>query len=69
MIFFLILGALVLLAVVGLVVLWVYLDGQITHGGKALLKEVMARLENAENEVSVLKRRVEDLETIAANED
>lgn len=68
MIFSLILGAIVILSIVGLVVLWAYLDGQVTHGGKAALKALTTRLENAENEVSLLKRRVEDLEIIAAND-
>ena len=61
-------GAFVVIALVGLVVLWTYLDGKVRHGGMIALEELTTRLEATENEVSVLKRRVEDLETIAASE-
>ncbi len=68
MIISLISGAFVVIALVGLVVLWAYLDGKVRHGGKVALEELTTRLEATENEVSVLRRRVEDLETIAASD-
>lgn len=61
-------GAFVVIALAGLVVLWTYLDGKVRHGGKVALEELTTRLKATENEVSVLRRRVEDLETIAASE-
>lgn len=61
-------GAFVVIALVGLVVLWTYLDGKVRHDGKVALEELTTRLEATENEVSVLRRRVEDLETIAASD-
>ncbi len=60
-------GALVVIALVGLVVLWTYLDGKVRQGNKVELDEFITRLDATEHEVSSLKRRVEDLETIAAN--
>ena len=64
----LILGAFVVIAIAGLVLFWIFLDKKITYGGRSIIEELRTRLEASENEVSELRRRVEDLETIAANE-
>jgi len=65
----LILGAFVVIVTAVLILLWMYLDGKISQGGRSVIQKLTARLEEAENEVADLRRRVEDLETIASNED
>lgn len=64
----LILGAFVIIAIVGLVILWGYLDGKISESSRSALQELTTRLETTENELKIVKRRVEDLETIATSE-
>ena len=64
----LILGAFVIIAITGLVVLWGYLDGRISQSNRSELQDLTTRLEAAETELKIVKRRVEDLETIATSE-
>ncbi len=61
-------GAFAVIAIAGLVLLWIFLDRKVTHRGQPVIEELRTRLEAAENEVMDLRRRVEDLETIAASE-
>ncbi|MCY4000749.1 MAG: hypothetical protein OXF06_05805 [Bacteroidetes bacterium] len=69
MILLLILGAIVVVAVMGLALLWVYLDGKVSRRGEDTTQEMNRRLVEAENEIIELRRRIEDLETIAASSD
>ena len=67
MILLLIMGAVVVVAVTGLVLLWGFLDGKVSQRGEDATQQMNRRLMDAENEIIELRRRIEDLETIAAS--
>jgi len=69
MVLLFILGAIAVVAIMGLALLWIYLDGKMSGRASDSTEEVDRRLMEAENEIVDLKRRIEDLETIAASND
>ena len=65
MVVYLILGAITIVAIAGLVLVWVQLDRRITGAEGTAAAALARRLESAEQELQHLRHRVEDLETIA----
>ncbi len=68
MVLYLILGAITIVAIAVLVVIWVQLDRRITGAESPTIAGLAERLEAAESELKHLCHRVEDLETIATAE-
>ena len=63
--FFLILGAIIVVAVATLVVIWVQLHRRIAGAENSATATLTRRVDAAEEEIQNLRNRIEDLETIA----
>lgn len=68
MVIYLVLGAITIVAIAGLVLIWVQLDRRIAGAESTDIAVLTKRLEVTEEMLQHLQQRVQDLETIATAE-